>query len=430
MAGTGSDPRTGSNRNKGLRFSIDPDLSIEFLLGKSSEPSTGFDWSTGSETVTGFDSNTSSKWSIEREVDADWEAMKRKIKFVRDEQQRADENYEYTMTTLRHLKESIVQSKQPPAEFPTRGLTLQRVEDEVRRLLLGKLILSRYDGYEVARLLADAEPGNGLKHDEAFDRWLVDHHIRQASVLDISEESDDWQWQEAVFKLYNHQPDQQPRHPYQMRCPITGDFVSGNEVQRLISPRIWAWAADCVLDTDHPPDDHESAICSARNGIPMAPEFKRLWDIAAIVVVPSTDGSNLVVKVLDKNIRSPSIAILDGRILQIPNGTGPDMRYLYFSFIINVLRRQRYEAPGWWRDHIAVSNVPLFKREHRCLKKTVVRKLAIRMGLMRELEADEFVACTYANGRDVDGLAIAAVDVAISLIELAYRPPTCSSSIG
>ncbi|KAB5526385.1 hypothetical protein GE09DRAFT_1293002 [Coniochaeta sp. 2T2.1] len=416
---TSSNSRTVPDTNEGSHFKIGPDMSMDPLSSTNPEPSTGSDSSTSS------DSSMSSYSSIVREMDADWAAVERKIKFVREEQQRAYESYEYTTTTLRDLKESIVQRKQLPIKFPPRGLAIQKVEDEARRLLLRKLILFRDDGYEVAQFLADVEIDDGRQHDEAFDRQLVDEYLREASestVLDTAEGLDDGEWQEAVFKLYNYQPDRLPRRPNQMWCPITGDFVSDNKVQRLIAPRIGNWVVDCVLDTDHPPDDNESAICSARNGIPMAPEFKRLWDIAAIVVVPSTDGRNLVVKVLDKNIWSPSIATLDGRVLKIPNGTGPDMRYLYFGFIINVLRRQRYEAPGWWRDHIAVTNVPLFKREHRCLKKTVVRTLAIRMGLMREREADEFVACTYANGRDDDEWAGAVVDAAASLIELAYRP--------
>ena len=98
------------------------------------------------------------------------------------------------------------------------------------------------------------------------------------------------------------------------------------------------------------------------------------------------------------------------------------MRHLYFSFIINVLRRQRYEAPGLPRDHIVVTNVPLFRREFRCLKQGDSKEAGTEDGTHARAGRDGFVTCTYANGRDVDDVwEDTNLDTAVSMTELEYH---------
>ena len=101
-------------------------------------------------------------------------------------------------------------------------------------------------------------------------------------------------------------------------------------------------------------------IWSTANGMPLAMVYKKMLDNAKIAIVPAEQDGELQVIVLDKDEaqkeyrnQSPQGKALHGRKLTFRNDHRPALRYLYFAFAINILRRQRHEVPGWWRDRTA-----------------------------------------------------------------------------
>ncbi|KAI1180960.1 hypothetical protein F4777DRAFT_585338 [Nemania sp. FL0916] len=126
-----------------------------------------------------------------------------------------------------------------------------------------------------------------------------------------------------------------------------------------------------------------------------------------VTVVPTMDGNDLMVVVLDETEReeelnSPLIfrkgKALHGRILKFQTPQRPSMRYLYFAFVINILRRQRFEVDGWWKDRLEYANTPFFASPGKWICQSTLRKLAVRVGYLRLLppiyDADKFASTT------------------------------------
>ncbi|KAI0190842.1 hypothetical protein F4808DRAFT_444248 [Astrocystis sublimbata] len=78
-------------------------------------------------------------------------------------------------------------------------------------------------------------------------------------------------------------------------------------------------------------------------------------------------GEDLEVVVLDDTERTktydsrfPKGANLHLRKLKFLTDHRPAMRYLYFSFAMNVLRQQRHEVDGWWKDRLTYHDLGFF----------------------------------------------------------------------
>ncbi|KAI0416329.1 hypothetical protein F5X98DRAFT_375900 [Xylaria grammica] len=126
-----------------------------------------------------------------------------------------------------------------------------------------------------------------------------------------------------------------------------------------------------------------------------------MLDDASIAIVPTKDGKDLMVIVLDEDERVrepdpddliPTGRALHGRTLKFLTDHRPSMRYLYFAFVINLLRRERYGVHGWRRDRLEYADMPFFPTPGNWVRETTLRKLAIRIGHMPMQEADKFVS--------------------------------------
>ena len=146
-------------------------------------------------------------------------------------------------------------------------------------------------------------------------------------------------------------------------CPISAawhcpEFVSAAHVVRY---NIGEMSARHLFGEA---DDKNGHLMSPRNGMPMLRHFERLFDEASIVITPTEDGKSLKVFCLDdvddddeiaQLCKAPSGKALHGRTLEFQNDFRPSMRSLYVSFRISILRRQRHEVPGWWKDRVSLA---------------------------------------------------------------------------
>ena len=105
-----------------------------------------------------------------------------------------------------------------------------------------------------------------------------------------------------------------------------------------------------------------------------------------------TDDLRIVVFEPNPDVQT---AKLDGKVLQFPNNFRPAKRYLYFAFVASLLRRQRHEVPGWWRNRFDSILQEVWATPGECLRRSTVLTLAHRIGHMLPEEASAFVGVKY-----------------------------------
>ncbi|KAI1132799.1 hypothetical protein F5Y10DRAFT_230149 [Nemania abortiva] len=64
---------------------------------------------------------------------------------------------------------------------------------------------------------------------------------------------------------------------------------------------------------------------------------------------------------------------LHKRELSFANSFRPSKQYLYFASCINILRRQRLEVPGWWKDSFLVGNKEIWASKGPYLRRSTIR---------------------------------------------------------
>ncbi|KAI1409908.1 hypothetical protein F5Y13DRAFT_192919 [Hypoxylon sp. FL1857] len=145
-------------------------------------------------------------------------------------------------------------------------------------------------------------------------------------------------------------------------------------------------------------------IMGPRNGLPMHFSYEILLDEARIAFTPVPEKrDSWKIIVLDESLRRettnkwgkvPWGADLDGLELKFPKDVDlrPRASYLYFNFCANILWRQRYEAKGWWRNILNNYDKTVWVRfGTNYLRKSTLRKLALRFGHLNRDEIEPFV---------------------------------------
>lgn len=154
-----------------------------------------------------------------------------------------------------------------------------------------------------------------------------------------------------------------------------------------------------------PPDDKDGHLMGAKNSIPIHEEYEAALDEARLVIVPDGDqekgqGSISGWKVYwlyeaDEKEKTTALPLgheLHGRSLQFQNDFRPAARYLYFAFCMSLLRRQRHDVPGWWRDYLIYGVGKVWATPGSYLRSSTLRKIAHQVGHLTEEEASIFAA--------------------------------------
>ncbi|PNP43707.1 hypothetical protein TGAMA5MH_04679 [Trichoderma gamsii] len=157
-----------------------------------------------------------------------------------------------------------------------------------------------------------------------------------------------------------------------------------------------------------PPGDKDGHLMSDKNGIPMYERYEKAFDDARLVIVPDGDSEKGCWKVYcldDPDTHKPSKAVpfgreLHGRSLQFQNDFRPSSRYLYFAFCMSILRKQRHEVPGWWRDYLVDGPGKVWATPGTYLRTSTLRKLAHQIGHMTEEEVAVFAPGPAREDKD------------------------------
>ncbi|KAI8947672.1 hypothetical protein F4801DRAFT_559942 [Xylaria longipes] len=279
----------------------------------------------------------------------------------------------------------------------------KRLEEEISALLVERVHM-RTSTYELVGREVDIERWNKRAHAEDWSYIdLLASRLKEPSGSTVTMKNPrnpdkQARWRKAVIKAYSAENGN--GHVW---CPISRryQFVQSITAAHIVRYNVGELAAVHLFG---PLDDSDGHIWSTRNGIPLCCGYESMLDDGKIAIVPTKDGKDLMVVVLDEAERAklsdPNNAMpigqaLHGRTLKFLNDHRPAMRYLYFCFAMNLLRRQKFEVDGWWRDRIAHADTPFFPTPGKWVRETTLRKLAIRIGHLPTDEADDFVATKY-----------------------------------
>ncbi|GAW15336.1 hypothetical protein ANO14919_047450 [Xylariales sp. No.14919] len=288
-------------------------------------------------------------------------------------------------------------------------MTRGQFQDEMKRQdrELGALFVERAhmrtSRFELAAREVDAEMWNKRAHPEdwAYIDQLVSR-IQEPSGATVTTKNPrdpvkQERWRKDVIKAYGAKNDKE-----KIWCPISRQHLSSwmTTAAHIVRYRVGEPAAAHLFG---PSDNSDGHIWSVRNGIPLCKEYEQMLDDARIAIVPTTDGSGLMVVILDEAEREkewdptdhfPTGKALHGRTLEFLTDHRPSMRYLYFAFVINILRRQRFEVDGWWKDRLEYADIPFFPTPGKWIRETTLRKLAVRIGHLPIDDAGKFATTT------------------------------------
>ncbi|KAI1828420.1 hypothetical protein F4861DRAFT_535378 [Xylaria intraflava] len=320
----------------------------------------------------------------------------------------ADSEFDFKQALLREIRVNWEQGLSNAENFEYEEET-KRLETEIGDLLVSKATL-RMSLHELAGRQLDAELWHTRPHtqDWAYIDLLVSRLKGPANstvTMKMPRNSDaQSRWQKSIMAAYGSGLDD--KNPHYGWCPITGGWVHPISLTaaHIVRHNVTDLAATHLFG---PSEDREGHIWSMRNGISLFQPYERMLDEAMIAIVPANEGKDLMVTVLDssllKQIKDGNTPIpigsdLDGRILKFRTDHRPEKRYLYFSFVVNILRRQRFAVDGWWQDRLKNLDVPFFATPGKRVSESTLRKLAMRIGHMSEGEAKDFVEMTGGVG--------------------------------
>ncbi|KAF4917955.1 hypothetical protein CGCVW01_v009351 [Colletotrichum viniferum] len=205
---------------------------------------------------------------------------------------------------------------------------------------------------------------------------------------------------------------------YQLWCPVSRQFwpPSSLKASHVVKANVGEVASEAIFDRR--PGGH---IWNASNGIMMLAEYEEAFDNARIAIVPSRiNAADLEVIILDDDLRKedPRGKIiwgqsLDGTQLKFLKGNGPSRRYLYYKFLMSILRRQRGNVPGSSGDRSRIHDAAkaLWAGPGRYLKHSTLFKLSRQVGFLTEEEARRF----WDLKHDPDPLSTFAEDLSTTM---------------
>ncbi|KAF4455713.1 hypothetical protein FALBO_15562, partial [Fusarium albosuccineum] len=178
-------------------------------------------------------------------------------------------------------------------------------------------------------------------------------------------------------------------------CCVTAETYPSNEVRavHIVPYNTGELNAQYVFGKPTT-SDKDGHIMSARNGIPMAKHIEERFDGGRITLVPVPNSTDIKVVVFGASgpNASSSEKKLNGTILSSQNDFRPAHRYLYFHYATTLLRRQRHEVPGWWKDFTEYGTLRMWATPGQCLRHSMLLKLARNVGHLGSDEAADFAS--------------------------------------
>ncbi|KAI0805654.1 hypothetical protein GGR55DRAFT_697774 [Xylaria sp. FL0064] len=326
-------------------------------------------------------------WRLEIDDESN---MRYHLQVVKQRLKAADLAFDATQATLQERRENYKRGQLDTARDRFKA-EVQRLEEQAGNLLVQKIHM-RTSTYELAAKEVDTERWD--KRAYAEDWSYIDSLATRLKEPTGRNPDHQARWRKAVMKAYGAETGVGK----EAWCPITQRYSSMITAAHIVRCNVGEPAAVHLFG---PTDNPEGHIWDTGNGIPLVAPYAEMLDDAEIAIVPTNDSTDLMVIVLDEDERVrepdpdsliPTGRALHRRILKFKTDHRPSLRYLYFAFVINLLRREKFSVHGWRRYRIEYANMPFIRTRGNWVRRTTLRKLAIRVGHMPAQEADEFVS--------------------------------------
>lgn len=203
-------------------------------------------------------------------------------------------------------------------------------------------------------------------------------------------------FRERVLRYYDAQdPDDEDG----FWCPISQRYVHKTDAvaAHIVPHAIGEENASYIFGL--PRDQGWSVLWDKCNGMCLYRAVESALDHGEVVIVPWKDdegndvaGEYRAIVLGAKLLRrgegqsGPNWKKINGRKLVWRNNNRPAARYLYCHFAYSLLRRQRYDVPGWFEDRVIVPKGTLWATPGSWLRRSTLKALAAEVGDMADAE--------------------------------------------
>jgi hypothetical protein len=196
-----------------------------------------------------------------------------------------------------------------------------------------------------------------------------------------------------VFKAY----DGIQKSDYEERfwCCISGKWYSSSTMRaaHIVPYNIGELNASYLFGL---PADGAEQLMNPRNGLPMSTIYENYMDEGRFALVPVENSNDIKVVVFDTN-PDGYMEEINGKILSFRNDFRPAKRYLCFAFVTTLLRRQRHDVPGAWRNCREHGMQEIWASPGEYLRHSTLTIMARRIAHMPPNEASAFVNTNRGN---------------------------------
>ncbi|CAH0016628.1 unnamed protein product [Clonostachys rhizophaga] len=261
--------------------------------------------------------------------------------------------------------------------------------------------------------------------------------IKDWATWGKSEDTQDWEYLDSLIRQYYKMPHGARRTLFTKRekhaqdrfradvleaydafddegavwCVITGKHLYPRSVKatQIVRYNVGEVTAAHLFG---PPDSRDGHLMGTKNAFPVHEYYEKLFDDGGLVIVPDTEAGPDCWKTQwlygENEWRPgggdllPSGQELHNRPLKFKNDFRPAARYLYFAYCMDLLRRQRHEAPGWWKGkgRFNTETNSVWATPGDYMRTSALRMLARRIG---HLEENEALAFSGESAADIAG---------------------------
>jgi len=318
----------------------------------------------------------------------------------------------YRNLELQHLLDA---RKSGALKYPEFAQSRDLLEGQIRHMRLELIGLKRQEGVLRGKLwdsrhFIQEQNDVDVAVDQLMDNIIRTYSITPAAPTSYPEyhkpqnkrDGHQSQFRQALIKFYNApDPDNATvsvPDDYCYWCPISHQYFRSQSITAAHIVPFAIGETNCNYlfpDDDMSPTGH---LMHPGNGLLMHSSLEQAMDKARIAIVPADEmnpsARDLKVVVFDRTIiksRDSGLGIpwakLDGLRLEFKNDNRPRLRYLYFTFLMSLFRRRRFECTGWRSDLARYASGKMWASPGNWVRGSSIRVIARRVAYETHLEA-------------------------------------------
>ncbi|KAF7506279.1 hypothetical protein GJ744_012087 [Endocarpon pusillum] len=187
----------------------------------------------------------------------------------------------------------------------------------------------------------------------------------------------------AAIERYESAKDARPG---KLWCPISQDYFDAEWMRaaHIVPRRLGSGVVDYIFGSGN-----GSRLNTTDNCLIIHVNVERSFDNGSFVLVPADPKESPIkrwkiqmtkLSAKHKDLGKKTLAERDGDELVFKNDNRPAARYLYFHFVITLLRNKRDRQPGWEKYYTELRTVEIFATPGPYIRKSMLSALARNIG--------------------------------------------------